>query len=193
LSDDPAQSLDKAVEQARQAIALDDVTGYPHMVLAHAHLQKRQFDEAKAEANCAVSARPSCPAAFAIKADVLNYLGESGEAIEHAQHAFRLSPIHPQIFPAVLARAYHGAGRYEDATVAAKGAIELDPTKIEPYLILTACAVVRGQAEEAQRAARKVLALKPGFSLDVFTGSQPYKDQEHLGRLVDQLRTAGLE
>jgi class 3 adenylate cyclase/tetratricopeptide (TPR) repeat protein len=193
LSDDPAQSLDKAVELARQAIALDDVTGYPHMVLAHAHLQKRQFDEAKAEANCAVSARPSCPASFAMKADVLNYLGESGEAIEHAQHAFRLSPIHPQIFPAVLASAYHGAGRYEDAMVAAKGAIELDPTKIEPYLILTACAVVLGQAEEAQRAAREVLALKPGFSLDVFTGSQPYKDQEHLDRLVDQLRTAGLE
>jgi hypothetical protein len=39
------------------------------------------------------------------------------------------------------------------------------PDKIEPYLILAACAVVLGQAEEAQRAARKVLALKPRFSL----------------------------
>jgi class 3 adenylate cyclase/TolB-like protein len=193
LSDDPAQSLDKAVKLSRQAIALDDATGYPHMVLAHAHLQKRQFDEAKAEANCAVSARPSCPASFAMMADILNYLGESGEAIEHAQHAFRLSPIHPQIFPAVLASAYHGAGRYEDAMVAAKGAIELDPTKIEPYLILTACAVVLGQAKEAQRAAREVLALKPGFSLDVFAGTQPYKDPEHLDRLVDQLKSAGFE
>ena len=65
--------------------------------------------------------------------------------------------------------------------------------KIEPYLILTACAVVLGQAEEGQRAAREVLALKPGFSLEVFAGSQPYKDQEHLDRLVDQLKTAGLE
>jgi adenylate cyclase len=193
LSDDPAQSLDKAVELARQAIALDDVTGYPHMVLAQAHLYKRQFDEAEAEAARAVSARPSCPASFAIKADVLNHLGDSRDAIEHAQHAFRLSPIHPQIFPAVLATAYHGAGRYKESMAAAKGAIELGPTKIEPYLILAACAAALGQAEEAQRVVREVLALKPGFSLAVFASSQPYKDQEHLDRLVDQLKTAGLE
>jgi class 3 adenylate cyclase/tetratricopeptide (TPR) repeat protein len=193
LSDDPAQSLDDAVELARQAIALDDVTGYPHMILAHAHLRERQFEEAKSEASRAVSARPSCPASFAMKADVLNYLGESGEAIEHAQHAVRLSPIHPQIFPAVLASAYHSAGRYEDAIEAAQGAIELDPTKIEPYLIVTACAVVLGQLEKAQRTAQEVLALKPEFSLEVFAVSQPYKDQEHLDRLVDQLRAAGLE
>ena len=193
LSDDPEQSLDKAVELAQQAIALDDVTGYPHMVLAQAHLRRRQFDEAEAEAARAVSARPSCPASFAIKANVLNHLGESRDAIEHAQHAFRLSPIHPQIFPAVLATAYHGAGRYEESMAAARSAIELDSTKIEPYLILTACAVVLGQAEKAQRFAREVLALKPGFSLEVFAKSQPYKDQEHLDRLVDQLSKAGLE
>ena len=193
LSDDPAQSLDKAVELARQAISLDDVTGYPHMVLAQAHLHRRQFDEAKAEAARAVSARPSCPASFAIKADVLNHLGDSRDAIEHAQHAFRLSPIHPQIFPAVLATAYHGAGRYKESMAAAKGAIELGPTKIDSYLILAACAAVLGQAEEAQRVVREVLALKPGFSLAVFASSQPYKDQEHLDRLVDQLKTAGLE
>jgi adenylate cyclase len=193
LSNNPAQSLDKAVELARQAIALDDVTGYPHMILAHAHLRKREFDEAKSEADRAVSARPSCPASFAMKAHVLNYLGESGEAIEHAQHAVRLSPIHPQIFPAVLASAYHSAGRYQEAIAAAKDAIELDPTKIEPYLILTACAAALGQAEEAQRTVREVRAMKPEFSLEVFAVSQPYKDQAHLNRLVDQLKTAGLE
>lgn len=193
LSDDPVQSLDKAMELARQAIELDDVTGYPHMVLAQAHLYRRQFDEATAEASRAVSARPSCPASFAIKADVLNHLGDSRDAIEYAQHAFRLSPIHPQIFPAVLATAYHGAGRYEEAIAAAKSAIELDPTKIEPYLIHAACAAVLGQTEEAQRVVREVQALKPEFSLKIFADSQPYKDQEHLDRLVDQLRAAGLE
>jgi hypothetical protein len=67
------------------------------------------------------------------------------------------------------------------------------PDKIEPYLILAACAVVLGQAEEAQRAARKVLALKPRFSLAAFADSQPYKDQKHFDCLLDQLRTALLE
>jgi adenylate cyclase len=193
LSDDRAQSLDKAAELARQAIALDDVTGYPHLVLAQVHLQNRDFDKAKAEADNATSARPSCPASFAVKAGVLTYLGDAAEAIEHAQHAFRLSPVHPQIFPAVLASAYHGAERYEEAMAAAQDAIELDPNKFEPYLILAACAVVLGQTEEAQRTARKVRSLKPGFSLAAFAESQPYKDRKHLDRLLDQLTTAGLE
>ena len=193
LSDEPTQSLAKAAELARQAIALDDVTGYAHMVLAQVHLHNREFDEAKAEADNATSARPSCAGAFAVRAGVLNYLGDAGEAIEHAQHAFRLAPIHPQIFPAVLASAYHGAERCEEAMAAAKDAIELDPNKFEPYLILAACAVVLGQAEEAQRAARKVRALMPGFSLASFADSQPYKDRKQLDHLVDQLRIAGLE
>jgi tetratricopeptide (TPR) repeat protein len=193
LSDDPTQSLAKATELARQAIALDDVTGYAHMVLAQVHLHNREFDEAKAEADNATSARPSCAAAFAVRADVLNYLGDAGEAIEYAQHAHRLSPIHPQYFPAVLASAYHSAERCEEAMAAAKDAIELDPNKFEPYLILAACAVVLGQAEEAQRAAQRVRALKPGFNLAAFADTQPYKDRKYLDHLVDQLRTAGLE
>ena len=128
-----------------------------------------------------------------MKASVLNYLGEPGDAIEHAQHAFRLSPVHPQIFPAVLASAYHGAERYDEAMATAKDAIELDPNKIEPYLILAACAVVLGQTEEAQLAARKVRSVNPMFSLADFATAQPYKDRKDLNRLMDQLKTAGLE
>jgi adenylate cyclase len=181
------------VELSHQAIALNDVTGYPHLVLAQVHLQKRQFDDAKAEADQAVSDRPSCPAAFAIKAGVLNYLGHAGDAIEHAQHAVRLSPVYPVFFPAILASSYHGAERYEEAITAARDAIQLDPSKLEPYLILAACAVALGHVEEAQRAVRKVRALRPGFSLAAFATSQPYKEIKHLDHLLGQLRTAGLD
>jgi len=194
MSDDPEQSLKKAVELAHKAIELDDVTGYPHVILAQVHLHRREFDEAKAEADHAVSDRPSCPASFAIKAGVLNYLGHAGDAIEHAQHAARLSPVYPLwVYPAILASAYHGAARNEEAIAAAKDAIQLDPNKPEPYVILAACAVALGHVEEARQAVRKVLALKPGFSLAAFAKSQPYKDPKHLDRLLDHLRTAGLE
>ncbi len=193
LSDDPANSLERAVELARQAIALDDVTGYPHLILALSYLHDRQFDDAKAEADQAVSARPSCPAAFAIKAHVLTYLGDAEDAIEHAKHAFRLSPVHPQIFPAVLASAYYGAARYEEAMMTAQEAIAVAADKAEPHLIVAACAVALGQAGEALQAADKVRALKPEFSLAAFAASEPYRDQGHLERMVKQLEAAGLE
>ena len=165
FSDDPEQSLNKAVELANKAIELDDVTGYPHMILAQVHLHRRDFDEAKAEANKAVSDRPSCPASFAIKAGVLNYLGDANEAISHAQHAARLSPVDPTFYPAVLASSFHTAGRYEDGIAAANDAIQIDAKKIEPHVILSACAMALGHIEQAQRSRRAVLALKPDFRL----------------------------
>ncbi len=192
-SDSPEKTLEFAVERAQEAIRLNDVTGYPHLILAQVHLSKREFDEASAEADRAVSARPSCPAAYTLKASVLNYLGRSVEAIEYAQYALRLTPVHPPMYPAILASAFYGSERHEEAIAAAKTAIELDETHIDPYLVLAAANVVLEHSEDVRWAAEKVRKLKPAFNLKDFSASQPYKDQKHLDRLLDQLRTAGLE
>ena len=141
----------------------------------------------------AVSARPSCPASYTLKASVLNYLGHPSDAIEHAEYALRLTPVHPPMYPAILASAFYGSERYEEAIAAAKTAIELDDTHIDPYLMLAASNAALGRGEEAHWAAGKVRKLKPAFSLEDFATSQPYKDQAHLDRFLGQLRTAGLD
>ncbi len=192
LSDAPSRSLERATALAREALDREDVTGYPHLILAHVHLSRREYDDAAAEASRAVLARPSCPTAYSLKAAVLHYLGRPAEAIEFAQYAVRLTPVHPPMYPAILASAYHGAERHEEAIAAAKAAIELDDRHVEPYLVLAASDVGSGRAEEAHRAAEKVLKLKPGFRLAEYAVSQPYKDQKRLNRLLDQLRSAGL-
>ena len=192
-SDSPSQSLERAIEMAREAIRLNDVTGYPHLVLAQVHLNRREFEEANVEANLAVSARPSCPAAYSLKANVLIYLGRPSEAIEHAQYALRLTPVFPPMHSAILASAYYGSEQYEEAVAAAKTAIELDDSHVDPYLFLSAANVGLGHVEEARWAAKKVLELKPDFSLSEFAETQPYKKQRDLDRLIGQLSSAGLE
>ncbi len=192
-SDTPEKTLGLAVERAQEAIRLGDITGYPHLVLAQVHLSKHKFDEASAEADLAVSARPSCPAAYSLKASVLNYLGRPGEAIEYAQYALRPTPVHPPMYPAVLASAFYGSERYEEAVAAAKTAIELDESHIDPYLVLTAASVALEHSEDARWAADKVRKLKPMFNLTEFAIAQPYRDQTHLDRLMDHLRTAGFK
>jgi len=191
--DSPSQPLERAIERAQEAIRLNDVTGYPHLVLAHIHLSRREYDEASAEADLAVSARPSCPTSYSLKAGVLNYLGRPREAIEHAQYALRLTPIHPPMYPAILASALYGSERHEEAIAAARTAIELDERNVGPYLFLAASNVVLGYTEEARRAAQSLLKVQPDFRLAAFAESQPYKDQKHLDRLIGQLRSAGLE
>jgi adenylate cyclase len=191
--DTSSRPLERAIEMAQKAIRLNDVTGYPHLVLAQVHLSKREFDEANIEADLAVSARPSCPSAYSLKASVLIYLGRASEAIEHAQYALRLTPVHPPMHSAILASALYGSQRYEAAITAAKTAIELDESLVDPYLFLSAASVVLDRVEEARRAAQKVLDLKPDFSLSEFAEVQPYKEQKDLDGLIDQLRSAGLE
>jgi class 3 adenylate cyclase/tetratricopeptide (TPR) repeat protein len=193
LSDSPDRALDQAVERAHEAIDRNDVTGYAHLVLAHVHLQKRNFDDAMTEATRAVLDRPSCPAAYALKAAVLTYTGRPDEAIEFAQYATRLTPVHPPMIPAILASALYGSGRYEEAAAAAQAAIELRETDVDPYLVLAASKTAKGSPEEARLAAEKVLELNPDFSLAKFSKSQPYKKRKQLSQLLDHLRGAGFK
>lgn len=193
----PDESVAQVVERsewlARKAIRLGDATGYPHMVLAHLHLSRREFRDASEEADLALSARPSCPASYALKAGVLNFLGRSGEAIEHAEFALRLVPHQSiPIYPAILASAFYGADRHDEAINAAKSAIEIDRNIIDPYLVLAESSIALGRGEEASHAASIIKKIQPDFTLEKFAASQPYQDPKNLEQQLDQLRRAGL-
>ena len=191
LSDDPSQSLERAVELAHDALRLQDSSGFPHLILAHTHLQKREFDKALAAATQGVTARPSCNGAYALKANILIYLGRPAEAIDLAEYAVRLMPVNPPMYPAILASAYHGCNRHEEAISAAIASIELDRNNIDPNLVLAASSVALGRADKARGATREVLKLKPEFNLEKFVETQPYKEQADLDRLKAQLVSAG--
>ena len=184
LSDNPSQSLDRATELARQAIRLDDVTGYAHLVLAHVHLNRREYQQAMSEATDAVTYRPSCPAAYTIKASVLTYLDQAGEAVEFAQYAMRLTPVHPPMYPAVLANAYYGCDRFEEAAAAAKDSVELKSVDPSPYLYLAASYAAMERMDEAQHTATELREKEPDFTLDKFAQTQPYKNAKTLDILI---------
>jgi len=191
LSDDPSRSLDRATELAREALRLDDVTGYAHLVLAHVHLIRREYDQAMSEATNAVIYRPSCPAAYTIKASVLTYLDQADEAVEFAQYAMRLTPVHPPMYPAVLASAYYGCDRFEEAATAAKDSVELESVDPSPYLYLAASYAAMDRMDEARRTAKKVREKDPGFTIEGFAQTQPYKNAKTLDLLITRLNSAG--
>ena len=161
-------------------------------MMAQIHLLKREHDQALAEAERAVLARPSCHGAYAAKANILNYLGRPTEAIELAKSAIRHTPAHPTFYPAILASAYYGCGRYEEAIAAAKEALNRDRDNLDALLVLAGANAALGQTEEAHGATREVLKVKPEFTLEEFAKSQPYKDPPTLERVITMLRGAGL-
>jgi adenylate cyclase len=192
LSDDASQSLARATALAHEAVRLEDVTGYAHLVLAYVYLNRREYDEAMLEATNAVTYRPSCPAAYSIKASVLTYLDQANEAVQFARYAMRLTPVHPPMYPAVLASAYYGCNRFEEAAAAARDSVELESVDLSPSLYLAASYAAMGRTDEAQRTAGEVQQKDPDFTLARFAQTQPYRNSKTLDLLIRRLNSAGL-
>jgi TolB-like protein len=194
LSDDTARSLERATDLARKAVDLEDTTGLPHLMMSLIHLHKSEHDKALAEAEQAVLARPSCDLSYAAKGYILNYLSRPSEAIELAEHAIRLAPVHaPPFYQAVLAAAFYGSGQYEEAIAAAKEALRNDKKYLDVNLILAGANAALNHIADAEKAAAEVRNVKPDFTLEKYAKTQPYKEPQTLERLISRLRKTGLQ
>jgi adenylate cyclase len=192
LSADIPRSLQRAGEMARKAREREDFTGLSHLVMAQIHLYHHEHDKALAAAEKAVLARPSCDISYVAKANILNYLGRPAEAIDLAQYAIRLAPVYPPFFPQILAAAFFGSGRYEDAIAAARDVLKRDPDNLGAFLILASANAALDRPAEAARAAAEVRRIKPDFAVGKYAETQPYKDPDKRAQLSDLLQKAGL-
>jgi TolB-like protein len=193
LSSDASQSLQRATQLAQRAISLEDITGLPHLMMAQIYLLKRDHAKALAEAQLAVLARPSCDGSYVAKANILIYLGRPAEAIELAKFAMRLTPVYPVYYPAVLAAAYYGCGRYAEALAAAREILQSDGDNLDALLILAAASAALDRVDEARKVCREVLASHPGFTLEKFAATQPYKEPQALEQVIAILQKAGFK
>jgi tetratricopeptide (TPR) repeat protein len=91
------------------------------------------------------------------------YLGELDAAIEHFQHAVRLSPLEPRTFLAYsgLASTYFLAGRYDSGLECATTGIRRWPNFVALQRIAAACYAKSGRIEDAKRAWLVALQLDP--------------------------------
>jgi TolB-like protein/tetratricopeptide (TPR) repeat protein len=193
FSDEYSRTLDKATRLAQEALNREDTTGLPHLMMAEVHLLKREYDQAIDEAELAILDRPSCTGAYAVKANILNYLGRSTEAIKLAKSAIRLTPAHFSLYPAILASAYYGSHRNEEAIAVSKEVLKRDSDNLDALLVLAGAKAAMSLIEEAHRVAQEILRVNPEFSLEEYAQSQPYKEPQNLDRVITMLRKSGLK
>jgi adenylate cyclase len=192
LTENVSATLERATDLAGRAMDLDDFTGLPHLVMAEIDLYNREHDKALAAAEKAVIARPSCDISFVAKANILTYLGRAAEAIDLAKFAIRLAPVYPPFFQVVLAAAYYGSGRYDEAIAAATKAVKADRDNLGAFLILAGANAALDRPEASQKAAAEVRRITPDFSLETYAATQPYKDPATLQQILRTLQKAGL-
>ncbi len=188
----PRETIEKGIELAQKALAMDDSIAVAHALLGSLYVFKREYDKAIAEAERAVALNPggmTCVRAYGF---CLCSAGRPVEAIPVLEKAIRISPAAHDTYRN-LGMALRMTGRFEEAVSAYKKAIQLEPNNIFSHVNLAATYSLMGREKEAHAEAAEILRINPKFSLDNYAKGLPYKDQSETDKIANALRKAGLK
>jgi adenylate cyclase len=189
----PRETIEKGIELAQKALAMDDSIADAHGLLCALYLTKREYDKAIAEGERAVALNPGGTSVLVSYAASLAVAGRPEEAIPLFQKAIRLNPFGPSYLYREFGEALRDTGRFEEAVSAYKKAIQLAPDNITAHIHLTTTYIWMGREKEARAEAAEVLRINPKFSVDSHAMMLSFKDQSVNDRVVAALRKAGLK
>ncbi len=192
-SQDPQQSLEKALETARQAVTLNDALPEAHFTLGNVLLWEKQYDQAITETERAIALDPNFANAYAWLGFTLGSVGRPEEALGAAEKAMRLNPRYPPFYSMILGRAHALAGRYEKAVPYLKSSLSRNPNLIPAHYMLVVAYSELGQEGAAQAEVAELQRISPNFSLEGLRQRAPFKDPVVLERHLAALRKAGLK
>ena len=193
MTKDPRKSITRAMELAKKAIDLDGSLGCAHSQMGYMYILKKQYDEGIAECEQAVSLEPNSARAHYFLGAALKYAGRHEEAITMTKEAIRLDPMPPSHYYDNLTASYCSTRQYEEATIAGKKAVQIEPDSLISHAFLAAAYSLSGRQEEARFEAKEVLRIKPKFSVGRWTRNMPYKNEADRELLIAALRNAGLK
>jgi adenylate cyclase len=193
-SESPRQSLQRALELGKRAVALDETNSSAHANLTFPYMYLREFDKAIEEAEKGVSLGPNSAAAYWALGTALSLSGRPQEAIPMLQKSLRLSPVpvHSQVL-GILASSYSWLGQYEEAIATYKKVLQIyGPDHLLAHIGLAATYALMDREKEARAEGAEVLRIDPKFSWERWIKGLPY-DQSRKDRMADAFRKAGLK
>jgi TolB-like protein/Flp pilus assembly protein TadD len=192
---EPSESIEQALKLARRAIELDLDDPWAHLAAGYVHMVSRRFAPAVAELSEAIDRNPSFVFAHVVLGSTYGYGGEPEKGLEHVATSTRLSPRDQNLAAnaSVAGLCHFMAGRYGDAVVHERRAVQLRPNFGTAWRTLTASAGQAGEREIAQEALAKCKELQPSLSLAWVENFHPIVGREDRARYIEGLRKAGLQ
>jgi adenylate cyclase len=111
----PRETLEKSMELAQKALAMDDSIAEAHVLLSMLYIRKKEYDKAIAEGERAVALNPGGTSVLLNYARSLTVAGRPEEGIPLFQKAIRLNPFGPPTLYREFSHALRYAGRFEEA------------------------------------------------------------------------------
>jgi len=189
---DPQFDRREAIRHFRLALNIDDCDP---ATLAHAAVVSAfmvgDWESEIEMADRAVALNPNSFVAWHARGWVYRIAGQPEEAIRNFEHAFRLSPLDPQLHRSLIgmAMALIELGRFDEAIMAAKKAVRQNPAHAASYRCLASAFAHLGHDAQAHEAAAGVIEHDPTFTISTYIGRG---GQAKAKRLIEGLRKAGL-
>jgi len=188
---------EEAIPVLKRDLAFSDLL-WEHVDLVRDYTALGQEDAARAEAvevQRRSALNPNSPFGYWALALVLDFRGESAQALVAVQKAMSLNPLHRDNYLGEEGFDYLALGRYADALGAFKRHAALHPGICWDHLGLAAAYIELGRDDEARAEAAEVLQLNPQFNLKLVVRTVGPKGKVLAGntRASADLRKAGLK
>ena len=191
-SESPKQSMKRAVELIKRAIALDDSYALAHGWLGYLYTVLGKYEEGIREAQKGVALDPNGAHNYLYLEWTLRYAGRFEESVQAIEKAIRLNPFPPVTYYRHACMAYNFTERYEKAIEAGKKAASFSPNDYFSRLVLTIAYSLSGRMEEARSTAEEILRLNPKFSIQQVARTLRYKNKSDTEVWTAAARKAGL-
>lgn len=197
MSKNPEGTLARAREFANKALAINDQSDVPYILLAALDLSANKHESALKNAERALELAPSGGTTIALAGWVKVRSGNPTEGVELLKLAIRTEPDYPHWIPGELSIGQIMLGRYGEAKTVANGVLASDSDNVGAHTIallrLAAIAVLEEDTAKAQNYIVRALGIDPTWSLanEKFVTAN-YKDREFVARYLDIMRKAGL-
>ncbi|MBM3525693.1 MAG: tetratricopeptide repeat protein [Alphaproteobacteria bacterium] len=127
-------------------------------------------------------------------AATLSYLDRGADAVRHATKAIALTPFDPFLYyyDCVAALAHLAAGSLDEAIAFGRKSMQANPRFTATHRVLAIALTLQGEADEAAKVIRTLLAVEPAMTVSGFRRRFPASRPETLDRYATALLRAGV-
>jgi len=189
----PLETLDRALQLAQKAVALDESVPQTHWALSFTHLMRKEYDKAEDAAERAVRIAPNYADGYGLLALIKMYSGQPDQALELNNKGMRLNPYYSWQYLFTQGSAYYMQGNYKAAITVLEKAQQRNQTILQVKLILAAAYIRQNRQKDAEWVVEEIYMLSPATVISDIEKSTPFADPKFKQALLKDLRQAGLK
>ena len=191
-TDTPLETLDRALELAERAVALDNSTPQTYWALGYVHLLRKQYEQAEQAVSEAITIAPNYADGYGLLALIKVHLGQAEQAVEINTRAMRLNPYYTWNYLYTLGSAYYMLGDYQAAVITLEQAQARNENAVHVKLFLAASYLMANRPDDAKWSVEQLRILSPTATISEIEKTIPIANPEVRHAFLENLRKAGL-